>query len=673
MSNSDKNLVITPNVGSGTSEPTITFSGADASLGAQSLQARIYPTSNGTLSFEGSAGQLFSITNDFGGTVYSVNDVSGLPSIEVFDTGIVRLARYTGRILVGNTADNGIDALQLGLYSSISASNMTLNANASALRYTSTVATGTAPFTVSSTTVVPNLNVDKVDGKDIGTLSAAGGIVYATSTTAIAATSQGTSGQAVISGGTSAPTFQNVSSANSASSIIARDVDGSFIANTINATLFSGSGASLTSLNGSNVSSGTIANARTTASSSNGASTIVARDVNGDFAGRTITATTFSGSGASLTTISASSISTGTLDNARTTAASANGASTIVARDVDGSFSANTINATTLSGNANASIITSGTIATDRLGAGTANSSTYLRGDQTWAEIIFPSGQTSGSSSTGYLQYSGVSVANGQINGSTTDPTNTLRLNYEGYLYATRYYTSNIYDFVGEAGTPTIYPDVTTGSVSVANGLTTGTLNLGATGVGAKTVNIGTSTGTTVVWGSTIRLPNAGTPAIGKYLQSDASGNATWQTVVAGATIFDDTTTNSNVYYPGMANTTSGAWTAATVSSTKLYFNPSTGTLNSTNFNSLSDINYKEEITQIENAVSTVLKLNGVNFKWKENGKKSYGVIAQELEKILPELVSGDVVKTVNYSGIIAFLINAIKELDARLTQIESC
>jgi hypothetical protein len=101
MAHSDKNIVITPAIGSTSTDPRIVFSGADASLGPQNITLRVYPTSNGTLSFEGSAGQLFSITNSLTGSIFSVNDVSGIPSIEVLDNGIVKLAEFGGFVAFG--------------------------------------------------------------------------------------------------------------------------------------------------------------------------------------------------------------------------------------------------------------------------------------------------------------------------------------------------------------------------------------------------------------------------------------------------------------------------------------------------------------------------------------------------------------------------------------------
>jgi hypothetical protein len=101
MAHSDKNIVITPAIGSTTADPRIVFSGADASLGPQNITMRVYPTSNGTLSFEGSAGQLFSISNSMSGSIFSVNDVSGIPSIEVLDSGIIKLAEFSGFVAYG--------------------------------------------------------------------------------------------------------------------------------------------------------------------------------------------------------------------------------------------------------------------------------------------------------------------------------------------------------------------------------------------------------------------------------------------------------------------------------------------------------------------------------------------------------------------------------------------
>jgi hypothetical protein len=87
------------------------------------------------------------------------------------------------------------------------------------------------------------------------------------------------------------------------------------------------------------------------------------------------------------------------------------------------------------------------------------------------------------------------------------------------------------------------------------------------------------------------------------------------------------------------------------------------GIVTSFDYNSTSDIRYKENIQPIPDAVDKVLQINGVTFDWKMTKTSSGGVIAQEVEKILPSLISGDDPKTVNYNGIIGLLVEAVKEL----------
>jgi hypothetical protein len=157
MANSDKNILITPNISSTTADPKIVFSGADASTGPQNITLQVYPTNSGTLSFEGSAGQLLSISNTMTGTIFAANDVSGVPSIEVLDTGLVKLAQYGGNVLIGSGVDNATDRLQV-----TGSINATSTIKGTTL--TSTVATGTSPLVVTSSTMVANLNANYWNG-----------------------------------------------------------------------------------------------------------------------------------------------------------------------------------------------------------------------------------------------------------------------------------------------------------------------------------------------------------------------------------------------------------------------------------------------------------------------------------------------------------------------------
>jgi hypothetical protein len=77
-----------------------------------------------------------------------------------------------------------------------------------------------------------------------------------------------------------------------------------------------------------------------------------------------------------------------------------------------------------------------------------------------------------------------------------------------------------------------------------------------------------------------------------------------------------------------------------------------------------SDIKLKENVSEIKDALEKILKLQGINFTWKGSGEKSIGLIAQDVEKIFPELVKTDNsgMKSIDYGRLTAILIEGIKE-----------
>ena len=92
------------------------------------------------------------------------------------------------------------------------------------------------------------------------------------------------------------------------------------------------------------------------------------------------------------------------------------------------------------------------------------------------------------------------------------------------------------------------------------------------------------------------------------------------------------------------------------------------------NVTAFSDERLKDNIKTIENGLDKVEQLRGVTYTRDE--KESIGVIAQEVEKILPEIVltANDEMgtKSVDYSRITAVLIEAVKELSARVKELEN-
>jgi hypothetical protein len=94
-----------------------------------------------------------------------------------------------------------------------------------------------------------------------------------------------------------------------------------------------------------------------------------------------------------------------------------------------------------------------------------------------------------------------------------------------------------------------------------------------------------------------------------------------------------------------------------------------------------SDERLKENIQPIENALSKIELISGNTYDWKEGYDEIHphkgndvGVIAQEVEKVLPQVVTNrdNGYKAVNYEKIVPLLIEAIKELSAKINRLEN-
>ncbi len=93
----DKRFVVK----NGLQTENINFVFNDAVLGSSNITATML--SSNTLSFSGTTGQLFSIADTMTGVIFAVNDISGVPSIEVYDDGRVYFAETFGNVTIGNS------------------------------------------------------------------------------------------------------------------------------------------------------------------------------------------------------------------------------------------------------------------------------------------------------------------------------------------------------------------------------------------------------------------------------------------------------------------------------------------------------------------------------------------------------------------------------------------
>lgn len=217
----------------------------------------------------------------------------------------------------------------------------------------------------------------------------------------------------------------------------------------------------------------------------------------------------------------------------------------------------------------------------------------------------------------------------------------------------------------------------------------------------------------TVATNVTWTLPSAdGTT--GQFLSTNASGTLSW---ASGSVALSDQTASATTHYPLITTATSGTATAANVSSTKLTYQPSTGSLGSSVLQATggtasssrttgalivtggagisgslyvggdiysfaaSDIRLKENLSKIDNSLEKLLKISGYQYRWNKIAQEMYpertmqdvGVIAQEVKDIVPSAVveREDGYLAVRYDKLIPLLIEAVKSLKAEIEDMK--
>jgi hypothetical protein len=238
----------------------------------------------------------------------------------------------------------------------------------------------------------------------------------------------------------------------------------------------------------------------------------------------------------------------------------------------------------------------------------------------------------------------------------------------------------------------------TVGQVLQVTGISSGAYIGGSVGIGTTNPQSPLDVNGNARFRSAIVDNTGQTGAASSVLTAGAGGQLVWAPIVgtggaiSGINVAQDDT---GVRYPLLASGANTTTTAQYIDNNGLVYNTSTnclgigsltptskldiigdvkvvGIVTASDFNSSSDIKLKDNIQRITNPIEKVLQISGVNFNWKENGKASMGVIAQEIESVLPELVSDTDPKTVNYNGLIGLLIECVKDQQRQIDELKN-
>ena len=246
--------------------------------------------------------------------------------------------------------------------------------------------------------------------------------------------------------------------------------------------------------------------------------------------------------------------------------------------------------------------------------------------------------------------------------------------------------TTVIVKFPGTGSTTTVTEVLLKGASVTGNAATATALQTArAIAVAGDVVGTANFDGTAGISISTTIQANSvalGTDTTGNYVASlvagtgvtlsNNSGEGATPTVAIGQAV----ATSSDVQFDSFGVGTAASGTTGEIRATN----------NITAYYS-SDARLKENINYIDDALGKVAKIQGVEFDWKEDyiakagGEDGYfvrkhdvGLIAQQVENVLPELVANrdDGFKAMKYDRVVALLVNAIHELTDRLEELEA-
>ena len=221
---------------------------------------------------------------------------------------------------------------------------------------------------------------------------------------------------------------------------------------------------------------------------------------------------------------------------------------------------------------------------------------------------------------------------------------------------------------IGYVSTAMGYETTASGNSSTAMGYQTTASGIYSTATGAETTASGGSSTATGV-----KTTASGLRATAMGFQTTASDrsslvigeyNLAGSTVTESATLFERENT---AFVIGNGYSSFSRGDALVVK-----FNGDATLAGNLNIN--SDARLKANIVSLGSTLSKLLQIDGKSYTMKkdESEKQKIGLLAQDIEKVFPELVSeSNGIKSVNYQGLVPVLINALKEQEERIKRLE--